>query len=328
MAAEIGPDPPLLSRIHDQPGTVHPRPDAQPLEPEERRTQVVRPHGIDHQLPIGDSRQADEAADLDMVGADRVRSGGTERPAPLHHVDVGPDAADRRAHRNQKAGQILDVRLGRGVAQDRPSLGPDRRHQRVLGTGDARLVQEDVGALEMAGLHFVPVAQAHLGTKLLEGEKMGIDAAAPYDVPARRREDHLSEPCKRGTRHQNGGADAGTQPRIEWLGSCGAGIDPHDVGTGPCDARAQIGEEREHRLDVADPGHVVEIDRPVDEQGGGKDRQGRILVARRADRAVQRTTAANLEAWRHGQRSNGGRCSVKRRRPHYVCWQHAPAEVS
>ena len=85
------------------------------------------------------------------------------------------------------------------------------------------------------------------------------------------------------------------------LGRTGAGVDPDGVGAGPLDARAEIGEQREHRLDIADAGNVLELERPVGEHARGEDGQRRVLVAGRMDRTAQRTTAADEKTWRHGQ---------------------------
>ena len=51
--------------------------------------------------------------------------------------------------RDEEVREVLHVRLAGGVAEDRRALGGDGRGERVLGGGDARLVEEDVGAAEL-----------------------------------------------------------------------------------------------------------------------------------------------------------------------------------
>ena len=52
----------------------------------------------------------------------------------------------------QKAAEVLDVGLARSVADHGLALGQDCRHERVLGSRHAGLVEEDVGTAEPVGL--------------------------------------------------------------------------------------------------------------------------------------------------------------------------------
>ena len=135
------------------------RPDAQPLETQQRAPEIVGPHGIDGDLAVGDRGEADEAADLDVIGTDGVGR-AAERTSAFDGVDVGADAVDLGAHGHQRPGEILDVGLAGGIAEHGAALGRDRRHQRVLRPGDARLVEEDVRADQpLLGLELVAVAR-------------------------------------------------------------------------------------------------------------------------------------------------------------------------
>ena len=69
---------------------------------------------LDAQLAAGAGRQRDEAADLDVVGADRV-VGAAELLLAVDDQQVRADALDARAHLHQQAREVLDVRLGGGV---------------------------------------------------------------------------------------------------------------------------------------------------------------------------------------------------------------------
>ena len=56
-------------------------------------------------------------------------------------------------------------------------------------------------------------------------------------------------------------------------------------------AHAQVVEQGQHHVHVEDVGHVLEHDLLVREKAGGQDRQSRVLVAARHDRAGQRAAA-------------------------------------
>ena len=195
--------------------------------------------------------------------------------------------------------------LTRRIAQDRATLGHHRGHQRVLGAGDAGLVEKDVGAGEGLGLELVAVAHRDGGAELLEREEMGVHAAPADHVTTRRRQRDRAEPGEHRPREQDGRADLGAESRVERLGTHRVGVHLHRVRRRPLGRGAEVLEHREHRFDVANAGDVVQLDDAVGEQGGGEDRERRVLVAGRTHGAAQRTTAANEKAWRHGQTCRG-----------------------
>ncbi len=209
---------------------------------------------------------------------------------------------DLGAHGHEGAGQVLDVRLAGGVPEHGPALGGDGRHERVLGPGDAGLVQEDVVPHEpLLGLELVAVADGDRGAQLLERQEVGVDPAAADDVAAGRRQGHGAEAGQQRSRQQDRGADAGAELGIERLGPHPARVDAHEIGPGPLGRGAEIDEEREHGLDVPDARDVVELHRAVGEHGAGEDRQRGVLVAGGPDRPAQRLSTADEETWRHGQ---------------------------
>jgi hypothetical protein len=61
------------------------------------------------------------------------------------------------------------------------------------------------------------------------------------------------------------------------------------------DLDAEAGQERQQHLDVPDPGQVAERDRLVGQQRRGEDRQRRVLVAGRRDRARQPVSTLHQE---------------------------------
>ncbi len=295
MTAEIRPHPALLTGIDDESGTVNPRTDPDPIEAEQRATEVLGAHAVDGNLAIGHGREPDEAADFDVIGTDGV-GGSSKGPAPLDHIHVGPDPFDGRAERHQESGKILDVGLARRVPERGATPGGDGRHQRVLGPGDARLVEEDVPASERLGLELVSIADGDRRAQLFQGEEVGIDAAAADDVAAGRRQRNFAEAREQWPGEQNGGSNPRAELGIERLETGAASIEPHRVGTGPLDGRAEIRQQREHGLDVADAGHVFQRNGAVGEQRRSEDRERGVLVPRGTHGSPQGSPATNPKA--------------------------------
>ena len=76
------------------------------------------------------------------------------------------------------------------------------------------------------------------------------------------------------------------------------------------DDDAEVLEQDEERLGVADPRHVVEHDLLGREQAGGEERQGRVLVSGGYDGARERHPAFDDELfhqrWEQGGRTDTG----------------------
>jgi hypothetical protein len=69
-------------------------------------------------------------------------------------------------------------------------VGAHRRDECVLGRRDAGFVEEDVGALQARCAEFEAMGRGDAGAKLLEGEEMGVQAAAADHVTAGRWQRH------------------------------------------------------------------------------------------------------------------------------------------
>src|SRR5439155_735318 len=78
------------------------------------------------------------------------------------------------------------------------------------------------------------------------------------------------------------------------------GVHLHAVRPQPAYVGAEMHQQGEHRLDVADVRHVVDPAGPVGEQRRREDRKGRVLVAGWADRAFQGAAARDRKGGRHG----------------------------
>ena len=109
----------------------------------------------------------------------------------------------------------------------------DRGHQRILGRGDARLVEEDVGAPQFRGTELQPVGRLHRGAELLEGEEMGVEAPPADDVAAGRGQHHLAAAGEQRPRQQDRGADPRAENRIEIGGANVLGVNGEPVAPAP-----------------------------------------------------------------------------------------------
>src|SRR5882672_2456098 len=283
VAAEVGADPALLTRVNDQFVSSEPRPDTEPLERQQGGPQVVAAHAVDRNRTAGDRGQSDERADLDVIGTDGVRR-SRERRSALDRECVAADAVDGGAERNEKPREVLDVRLRRRVAQHRGAGRPHGSHQRVLGPRDARLVEKDVGAGELP-LELVGVADSDGGAEPFERQEVRIDAPAADDVAARRRQRDASEARQHRPGKQDRGADLLAQGRIEGprLGATRVYFDR--VLPVPLDRRADVLQQGEQGFDVANAWHVVDAARAVGEESGRENGKGRVFVAGGPDRA-------------------------------------------
>src|SRR5713101_1523103 len=299
VPAHVGTDPTLLAGIHDQLGAVEARSHAQPLEPQQDAAEILAAHAVDRDRAVGHGGEPDERAELDVVRPHRAGSGREGRSA-FDGEGVRPDALDLRAQTRQEARQILDVRLAGRVAQCGRAAGGDRGHQGVFGRRDTRFVEENIGPGEVLRFELVGGADGDFRPEPLEGEEMRIHAPSADHIATRRRKAHAAEACQHGARQEDRGTDAGAQRRIELTRLGARGVHLHAVRPQPAHLGAEMHQQGEHRLDVADVRHVVDPAGPVGEQRRREDRKGRVLVAGWADRAFQGAAARNRKGGRHG----------------------------
>src|SRR4051794_2085776 len=118
-AAEVVADRELLTRRDVDRGAVDLEAQPEPLEHREHRDEVVGRGVLNGEVAAGDGGHADEAADLDVVGGDRVLAAA--QPLDARDVDhVRADALDLGAEADEEAAEVLDVRLARRVRDRRP----------------------------------------------------------------------------------------------------------------------------------------------------------------------------------------------------------------
>ena len=190
----------------------------------------------------------------------------------------------------EETAQILDVRLARGVADARPSLGEDGGHDGALRARDRRLVQVEPLPAEPVGPHLVRAVQLNFDPELLERVDVGVEAAAPDHVAARRRHGDLAEPRQQRRGEEERRADVAREVRVEARLRDAGRVDSDVVRPGPLDVGAEIAHELDHRLDVADPRDVREPYFTGGHDARREDRQCAVLVARGADRPAERAT--------------------------------------
>src|SRR6266699_4082270 len=110
---------PGLFRGHNQVRAVHLALDAEAREAHQRGAKMLDASVLDSQLRLRDRSEADEGADLNVIGTDGVRDRcGAERAATLNGHGVRADALDLRSQRDEKAREILDMRLAGSVAKN------------------------------------------------------------------------------------------------------------------------------------------------------------------------------------------------------------------
>src|SRR3989441_659232 len=315
VAPEIGPDAALLVGVDDELRAVEAGPHAEPVEGHEGGAQVVGAHAVDRDGAVRHRGEPEERADLDVVGANRERGGGgPEWRASLDRQRVGTDPVDRGAEAREEPGQVLDVRLARGVADHGRASGGDRGHQGVLGGGHARLIEEDVRSGELARLELVGRADRDLRTQALQREKMRVHSTAADHIAAGWGQADAPETRQHRPREQDRCADPGAQLGVQ-LARLGARRVHFDrIRRRPRDRRAEVRQQLKHRLDVANVGNVLDAAGPLGEQGGREDGKRRVLVARRADRPFERAPTRYAERRRHRSRKLWGALRARQAR--------------
>ena len=148
--------------------------------------------------------------------------------------------------------------------------------------------------------HLVAAVDLDLDAELGEAVNVRVEAPAPDHVTAGRRHAHAAEAREQRAGEQERGADAAAELLVELRLVHARRVDRDLVLPGPLDIGADVDEQLQHRLHVADSGHVRELHRLGREHAGGQDRQGAVLVARGADRPVEGATPFDHEGLHSG----------------------------
>jgi len=218
-----------------------------------------------------------------------------QRLDPLDRQQVRADAADAASHRVDHAAEVLHVRLAGRVVQERRALGQHRRHDEVLGRGHARLVQQNALRLEaLRGLEEIGAAGTDRGPEPPEAVEMGVDAAAPDHVAARRIELGAAAARQQRPGEEDRGADLAAQRFAQVRALDAPRADAHSPPLAvQLDLSAQLGEQIDHGAHIRDQRQVAEHHRLGGQQARGQHGQRGVLVARHAVHAADGPAAFN-----------------------------------
>ena len=278
---------------------------AEPLEDRQDRREVLRLDAVDRDVAAGDGREADEAADLDVLGADPPLAAG-ERLDALDAQHVRLDALDLRAERDEEAAEILDVRLAGGVADHRLARRQHGGHDRVLGRHHARLVEEDVLAAQAGRAQLEAVADVDLGAELGEGVDVRVEPPPADHVAARRRHAGPAEAREQRAGEQERGADLARRARHR-----ARARRRRRRGRAPRSRRSTRLRRRAPEISAIIVstsrirGTLREHDRLAREQARGEHRQGAVLVPGGTDPAAQGLAALDHEGLGEGVGDGG-----------------------
>ena len=264
--------------------------DPEPLEAGPDGDEMLRDDVLDHELALGDGAEADEARDLDVVGADPPL-------AAVEPLDArGSGGRSSRSPRSRR-------RARRGSGRD-PGRAARRRRFRSRSRPRARTAAMTAFS--------VPVTDASSRKSVRADEPVRAHVEAPVRVatcaPSRSsasmwvsiRRRPITSPPGGGTIASPARASSGPASRIEARmrlqssssSSC-FGIVAAWIRTSPFAAHARR-RRRGRRASSSIvstsviAGTFASDDRLVRQEAGGDDRERRVLVAGRADRAVER----------------------------------------
>ena len=200
-----------------------------------------------------------------------------------------PSIRAPRVH--QEPGQVLHVGLAGGV-QHAPCC-PGARTAAIIAFSVAVTLASSrkISAPRRPAAQPVLRVDHAVGAQAAEGQQVRVDAPPPDDVAAGERQLHLAAAREQRPGQQQRRPQAAAEVGVELGGAHAVGAQGERVGALVAHADAEVVEEREHHVHVEDVGHVLEHDLLVGEQAGGQDRQGRVLVAARDDRAGEGAAA-------------------------------------
>ncbi len=114
---------------------------------------------------------------------------------------------------------------------------------------------------------------------------VSVEPATSDHIAARRRNDGAAESRQKRPGKEERGPDLAAQVRVELRLRHARAVHTHLVRPCPLSRRAQVGEQLDHHLDVADARQVREVHLFGGEHGGCEDRERTVLVPGCADRS-------------------------------------------
>ena len=225
------------------------------------RDQVVGLDVLDRDLAARRRGERGEARDLDVLGADPVRAAAAaaRRPGCGGCSSRSPRSARRATTRKWQRSWMCGSHAAWPTIVS--PFGEHGRHDRVLGRHDARLVEEQALPAKPVGAKVVRPVQLDLDAELRERVDVRVEASSPDHVAAGRRHGRATEAREQRAGEQERGADLAAEHRVR-ARSSRRRPSRHGTSFGRVHSAdgAEIGEQLDHRLDVADPRDVRQDD--------------------------------------------------------------------
>ena len=274
--------------------------DAEALKCVGNDAEVLERHVFDGDADADHRRQADERADFNHIGQNRV-FGAAERLHTFDGEQVRGDAVDACAHRVEHLAKLLDIRLAGGVVDGCRAFCQNGSHNDVGRTRDRRFVEQHPSAAKVLGVgcldvedisHFV-VAEGR--SEVLKTEEMGVESATTDFIASGLGNDGLSEACEQRADEQHRAAQRGTFPNefvvLQIVEIQRVGLKSIVVHAVLHDPHAHILEQLNEVFHVENVGHVFDAHLVAGQQRGTDDLQGFVFRSLRCDGSFQQATA-------------------------------------
>ncbi len=250
---------------------------------------------LDLDATAGNGSGHQVSAGLDTVRHDLV-SGRAQTLDAIDGDGVGTCAVNLGTHCDQEVGQIDNLWLARGVLQHAATVGEAGSHHDVFSTGHAHGIEEEMRTTQAAfrclGLDvatFDVDDRAH-GFKAtdVQVDRTRTDGTATW-------QSHfgLAEASDHRAQHQNRRTHGFHQLVRGDQGLDGARVDLDTELFVDHRLDAHATEQLDHGRDVVQVRQVLNGNGSVRQQGGGKDRQGRVLCPGNANFAIKTNAAGN-----------------------------------
>ena len=240
--------------------------------------QLLGRHATHPNFAVGHRAQADVGADLGGVG----RNPELSAVQAGHAVDdqcVTANALYLRAHLHQTVAQVLHMRFGRGVANNRGTAGQDGRHNRILGAGHAGFVQQNVGASQMRRNQSEILPVLNFRAQRREGQQVGVNAAAADLISARHGQLGAAAARQQRPRQGDRAAYDTEEVAVQLALPQVVGAQGQAVLIEPARLYTQAAQQLQHGLDVADGRHIAQNEGLIGQKRGCQQGQRRVFVA-------------------------------------------------
>jgi hypothetical protein len=201
---------------------------------------------------------------------------------------MSADPFDLRAAGIQETAQIRDMRFGRGKADGGVALGLHGGHHEIFRGRHRELRQDDVLALELLRAHreHAVLVGFDIRAELAQREQMRVDRTVADRTAARLAHAHLFRARQNRAEKKN----RETHPLHLFLVELGGvetgGVEHQFVLAFPFHLHAHALHDFKQAEQVGEARNILETHGPLEQQGGGNERSGRIFGARNIDAAA------------------------------------------